>query len=41
MEGMLALTLPVVLMPAFLLALSLCAQAYEECGRRVRGLWCA
>ena len=34
-----ALTMPVVLMPVFLLCLNCLSQAYEECRYRVGRLW--
>jgi hypothetical protein len=35
MEGMMAVMLPIVLMPAFLVSLNWCSQAYEECRYRI------
>ena len=39
MEGLLALTMPVVLMPVFLLCLNCLAEAYAEFQYRVGRLW--
>lgn len=35
----LTVMLPVILMPAFLVSLNCCAQAYEECRYRVWEVW--